>query len=453
MLVLTLLTVASPTAWGWKECSISPQDEWKEATEDIPAMRMRAEYERGYTCATSEDASFMAANYYFDSPCLAKRFFYPPDVRECLRGRRVIFLGDSVSNQQGDSLVGMLGWHPEWMPRGGPRNKKLAVREDGTSYFTLVDCWHPPGGSISGIERCYDVYDTDFPFEGVNRSPGKPSLEGHVSTTENGESASTEGNHDRRNKRRSGGEVEEVKGLEGEGKEEEKEEVKEEVKEEEEGGVEEGEEEGEEEETTKVKQTTSVHVRMTSVADDQHWLRKALRDYNETRASDVVVINFGAHYRSTPEGEESFKRDVSSILDDMAEIGETATVVWREIAPTHFPAENGTYEAFVELDLGNTACCTGTPVKLLDKNAWVEDYVRDNGLSDSVRLLRIYDMSVPRGAAHHTCHRAPPSTMDQAGAESDYCHSFYATDCRHWSETGVVEEWNALLLNHLCPMA
>ncbi|CBN77628.1 expressed unknown protein [Ectocarpus siliculosus] len=191
---------------------------------------------------------------------------------------------------------------------------------------------------------------------------------------------------------------------------------------------------------------------MTSAADDQHWLRRALRDYNETRASDVVVVNFGAHYRSTPEGEESFKRDVSSILDDMAEIGETATVVWREIAPTHFPAENGTYEAFVELDLGNTACCTGTPVKFLDRNAWVEDYLRENGLSDRVKLLRIYDMSVPRGAAHHTCHLAPPSTMDQTGAESGNCHSSYATDCRHWSETGVVEEWNALLLNQLCPM-
>ncbi|CAM9868740.1 unnamed protein product [Ectocarpus sp. 12 AP-2014] len=440
MLVLTLLTVASPTAWGWKECSISPQDEWKEATEDIPAMKMRAEYERVYTCSTSEDASFMAANYYFDSPCLARRFFYPPDVRECLRGRRVIFLGDSVSNQQGDSLVGMLGWHPEWMPRGGPRNHKRAVREDGTFYYTLVDCWHPPeGGSISGIERCYDLYDTDFPFEGVYRSPENPSLEGHVSTTEVGASASTEGNHDRRTKRRSlegeEGEVEAVEGLEGEGEQ-----------------AEEQQEEDEEGETIKGTQATSVHVRMTSVADDQHWLRRALMDYNETRASDVVVVNFGPHYRSSPEGEESFKRDVSSLLDDMAEVGETATVVWREIAPTHFPGENGTYESFAGLDLGNTACCTGTPVKVLDRNAWVEDYLRNNGLSDRVKLLRIYDMSVPRGAAHHTCHLAPPSTMDQTGAESDYCHSSYATDCTHWSETGVVEEWNALLLNHLCPM-
>ncbi|CAN0216966.1 unnamed protein product, partial [Ectocarpus sp. 4 AP-2014] len=259
VLVLTLLTVASPTAWGWKECSISPQDEWKEATEDIPAMRMRAEYQRGYTCATSEDASFMAANYYFDSPCLAKRFFYPPDVRECLRGR-VIFLGDSVSNQQGDSLVGMLGWHPEWMPRGAPRNQKLAVREDGTSYFTLVDCWHPPGGSISGIERCYDVYDTDFPFEGNHRSPKKPSLEGHVSTTDDEASASTEGKHDRRTKRRSfegdDGGTEEVESLEGEGEEEEEEEKEKEDEEEdeeddkeEEGGVEEVEEKGGEGET------------------------------------------------------------------------------------------------------------------------------------------------------------------------------------------------------------
>lgn len=35
---------------GWVECSISPQDKWKLATERIPAMRMREEYERGYTC-------------------------------------------------------------------------------------------------------------------------------------------------------------------------------------------------------------------------------------------------------------------------------------------------------------------------------------------------------------------------------------------------------------------
>lgn len=44
---------------------------------------------------------------------------------QCLKGRRVIFLGDSLSNQQADSLLGMLGWHPEWMTAGAPRNAKL----------------------------------------------------------------------------------------------------------------------------------------------------------------------------------------------------------------------------------------------------------------------------------------------------------------------------------------
>ncbi len=38
---------------------------------------------------------------------------------------------------------------------------------------------------------------------------------------------------------------------------------------------------------------------------------------------------------------------------------------------------------------------------------WVENYLRDHGLTDRVKLLRIYDMSVPRGAAHHSCHPAP----------------------------------------------
>jgi len=37
----------------------------------------------------------------------------------------------------------------------------------------------------------------------------------------------------------------------------------------------------------------------------------------------------------------------------------------------------------------------------------VENYLRDHGLTDRVKVLRIYDMSVPRGAAHHTCHLAP----------------------------------------------
>lgn len=38
---------------------------------------------------------------------------------------------------------------------------------------------------------------------------------------------------------------------------------------------------------------------------------------------------------------------------------------------------------------------------------WVQDYIQDNGLADRVKLLRIYDMSLPRGAAHHTCSLSP----------------------------------------------
>lgn len=42
-------------AFGWKDCSISPQDEWSEATEPTPARKMRDEYERRYTCNTNEE--------------------------------------------------------------------------------------------------------------------------------------------------------------------------------------------------------------------------------------------------------------------------------------------------------------------------------------------------------------------------------------------------------------
>jgi len=39
--------------------------------------------------------------------------------------------------------------------------------------------------------------------------------------------------------------------------------------------------------------------------------------------------------------------------------------------------------------------------------------------------------------------------MDQEGADSFSCIGF-KHDCTHWSETGVDEEWNTLLLNHMC---
>lgn len=41
----------------------------------------------------------------------------------------MIFLGDSLSNQQGDSLMGMLGWHPDWMTKGAPRNSKVEATQ------------------------------------------------------------------------------------------------------------------------------------------------------------------------------------------------------------------------------------------------------------------------------------------------------------------------------------
>lgn len=58
-------------------------------------------------------------------------------------------------------------------------------------------------------------------------------------------------------------------------------------------------------------------------------VERSLSDFNETRSSDVFVINFGAHYHDTPEGDASFKHDTAHVLDDMARFGEAATMVWR----------------------------------------------------------------------------------------------------------------------------
>ncbi|CAM9694243.1 unnamed protein product [Scytosiphon promiscuus] len=447
-------------------------------------MRMRAEYDRGYTCTTSYNGSLAAANYYFDSACSLKRF-HPAEAIECLKGRRMIFLGDSLTNQQGDSLVGMLDWHPEWMPKGGYRNNKKAslllldekidVDENGNPFYTLVDCYRPPTGSIGSVERCYDLHDTDFPPTSLCRRkcrsvfstpfyrlsahhtpfmPGNKDKLGSIHVQQHLETATTLPDIALRSKlpavsnedvtcARTVGESastyqstfkpadhNRMRALRGHEKEATETDLEEEDN------------------------SISVHVRMSSRPKGERWISRAVLDYNETRASDVFVVNFGAHYPATPEGDEEFKQAVFPLLDEMAVLGETATAVWREMSPVHFPSENGSYVNFLAEDLenANTVCCTGTPPKVLDRNVWVENYLRENGLSDRVKILRIYDMSMPRGAAHHTCHLAPPSTMDQTGTESDYCHSNYGPDCTHWSETGVVEEWNAILLNHICPV-
>lgn len=54
-----------------------------------------------------------------------------------------------------------------------------------------------------------------------------------------------------------------------------------------------------------------------------------LMNYNETRPSDVYVVNFGAHYKEYGEENEMFKKHTSALLDRMGEVSETATVVWR----------------------------------------------------------------------------------------------------------------------------
>ncbi|CAN0195212.1 unnamed protein product, partial [Ectocarpus sp. 4 AP-2014] len=391
--VFWFLGVVVGKASGWQECSVSPEDRWSPAPSrtSTAALRMRFDYERRYTCE-SKHASYLAASYYFDSPCTARRFPSPVDVTSCLTGRRVIFLGDSLSNQQGDSLMGMLGWHPDWMTKGAPRNSKLNI-EDGSRHFTLVDCYHP---SFGRIERCYDYSTRDFPPPAASDRPVsretrkkprnkksiragetsseklKQSIRGRTTTSiKTAKPKGTGGlGHKRHKSQRHGrwwwwGE--------GNGQHEEEEEKEEEEIEEEEGAKE---EEAEEDEVEGYGETfdvdgneISVHMRMLSRPSGEHWLLKAASDFNGTRASDVFVVNFGGHYHDLPEDDEEFKTDMIPVLQDMAVLGESATVVWREIAPTHFPAANGSYDSYANLDAKDlTPRCTGTPPKVFDRN-------------------------------------------------------------------------------------
>lgn len=56
---------------------------------------------------------------------------------------------------------------------------------------------------------------------------------------------------------------------------------------------------------------------------------RVLRDFGELRPSDVVVVNWGAHYHETPEQEARFREDVGNVLDGLGDRAENATMVWR----------------------------------------------------------------------------------------------------------------------------
>lgn len=58
-------------------------------------------------------------------------------------------------------------------------------------------------------------------------------------------------------------------------------------------------------------------------------MQRAVSDFNETRSSDIFVVNFGAHYDDTVEDELNFQVATAALLDEMAKLGETATVMWR----------------------------------------------------------------------------------------------------------------------------
>lgn len=59
-------------------------------------------------------------------------------------------------------------------------------------------------------------------------------------------------------------------------------------------------------------------------------LEMAVADFNETRASDVFIINFGPHFQAYQEDE--FRRKTAILLDAMGELADRATVVWRWVA-------------------------------------------------------------------------------------------------------------------------
>ena len=55
----------------------------------------------------------------------------------------------------------------------------------------------------------------------------------------------------------------------------------------------------------------------------------------------------------------------------------------------------------------------------------------ENGLTDTIKLLKIYDMSLPRASAHHTCHRAPVRNSWVGCGTKVSTTSFRDQNCTH----------------------
>eukprot|EP00904_Undaria_pinnatifida_P008201 jgi/Undpi1/4510/HiC_scaffold_18.g07864.m1 len=420
---LFFFAIAGPAS-GWKECAVQLSDRWEPAEPRSIAERLLIDYERRYTC-TFRPGALAAASYTFRSECTSKAFTVT-ETGSCLKGRRVVFLGDSISTQQSDSLLAMLGWHPSFLTLGHPQNSKFRRLPNGKMEPTLVECWRDPANPSGRTERCYDIFASTVPRAGTRRldakGPDSPRSDGdgHLNT----ESPPYKGNLRPHRDLKVGVQINVNEAMEAGGKK------------------------------PFLTKETSVHVRMFPAPMGDNWLKRAVADFNTTSVSDIFVVNFGAHYHDTAEGDASFRAEMAPILHDMARLGETATVIWREIAPTHFPSRNASYDSFQSLPNSEKtgACCTGTPPSVLDRNVWVETYLRENGLADRVKLLKIYRMSYFRGSAHHTCHEASPTTPNEGAPRDVICPATKeVTDCRHFSETGVVEAWNGLMLNHLCP--
>lgn len=81
----------------------------------------------------------------------------------------------------------------------------------------------------------------------------------------------------------------------------------------------------------RVQVVTSVHSLDTNLVS-LFRLEMLVSDFNETRPSDVYVVNFGPHYHGNPDGDGSddeFRPHMSAVLDAMGKVADVATVVWR----------------------------------------------------------------------------------------------------------------------------
>ena len=177
----------------------------------------------------------------------------------------------------------------------------------------------------------------------------------------------------------------------------------------------------------------SIHMRGMNKFDKQRWQAWA-KDLGGLRSSDILVVNFGAHY--TEGSMEDYQAEMQSlILGELRKL--PCTVYWREYSPVHFGGPTGKFYHNISI----TACGPAT-LGETEYNEQTQRILNECGAACAhIRWLPIFGPSLARYGSHAGDH-----IPDKA--RGFWLHALHH-DCRHFC-LNVVDVWNQILFGMMC---